>query len=674
MKKLLPLIVFLLSSTVWAGKLNIKKELERPGVKLVVVEFFATWCKPCMEAVPKWKKLHEKYYSKGLRFIVIANDDQGKCANVNWNPDLVICDQASQIMNKYQVKSLPQAFLYSWQGDLLTQRAHVGRIESAIKRYFSEVQLKIRLDEIEVVGDKFAVSSNPEWLRDFITSEIRKRSKFDVVSTSASKIPRRRKKNCSTTFPANSELRIKLQGDDQGRRTLTLKLEKDGCVLASSLKNYSGKGFNEDLASLKKAAKDGIADLIKGIVKPKKPAAPKAGNNSNLRGGYTEGTDFSFEDESEKAILEIITKPKGAILTLNGEAVAEPSPANLELEPGSYEIKALKKGYLPAKKKYELGKNGGTAILKLNKYIGFLSLKSKPTGMTVELNGKEFGKTPLLNAEAPVGINQIRIFDPKGRYSHWEGKIKVLYQKNVAESFNLPGNYGGVKINAYFKAKKVRAKVSLEGKSGYTPFKKKLLIGDYSADLEYKGERKTVEFRVEKGRAISTAAKFLGAANQAAVTTGKPKLKSCKARKYYDNAKSKLGLNPKTWCGDIASRFKKVNSGNKYIYDGLLKGHWSKQNGDDVKWSTAKSYCKKLGSGWTLPDIYQLMSLISENKDSSQGYINPIFSDTDKKWFWSNTPRVGSASDSWYVLFSSAGVYNLDVSNSNRVRCFRPGP
>ena len=153
-----------------------------------MVEFFATWCKPCMEAVPKWKKLHEKYYSKGLRFIVIANDDQGKCANVNWNPDLVICDQASQIMNKYQVKSLPQAFLYSWQGDLLTQRAHVGRIESAIKRYFSEVQLKIRLDEIEVVGDKFAVSSNPEWLRDFITSEIRKRSKFDVVSTSASKI------------------------------------------------------------------------------------------------------------------------------------------------------------------------------------------------------------------------------------------------------------------------------------------------------------------------------------------------------------------------------------------------------------------------------------------------------------------------------------------------------
>ena len=33
--------------------LDIEKELARPGVKLVVVEFFATWCEPCMAAVPE---------------------------------------------------------------------------------------------------------------------------------------------------------------------------------------------------------------------------------------------------------------------------------------------------------------------------------------------------------------------------------------------------------------------------------------------------------------------------------------------------------------------------------------------------------------------------------------------------------------------------------------------
>ena len=33
--------------------LNIEAELARPGVKLVVVEFFATWCEPCMAVVPE---------------------------------------------------------------------------------------------------------------------------------------------------------------------------------------------------------------------------------------------------------------------------------------------------------------------------------------------------------------------------------------------------------------------------------------------------------------------------------------------------------------------------------------------------------------------------------------------------------------------------------------------
>jgi thiol-disulfide isomerase/thioredoxin len=35
------------------SSLDIEAELSRPGVKLVVVEFFATWCEPCMAAVPQ---------------------------------------------------------------------------------------------------------------------------------------------------------------------------------------------------------------------------------------------------------------------------------------------------------------------------------------------------------------------------------------------------------------------------------------------------------------------------------------------------------------------------------------------------------------------------------------------------------------------------------------------
>ena len=51
--------------------LDVGRWLNRPKVKLVVVEFYATWCKPCMEAIPRWRKLHEAYRDKGLRLIVV---------------------------------------------------------------------------------------------------------------------------------------------------------------------------------------------------------------------------------------------------------------------------------------------------------------------------------------------------------------------------------------------------------------------------------------------------------------------------------------------------------------------------------------------------------------------------------------------------------------------------
>ena len=57
-------------------RLDLRGWLDRPGAKLVVVEFYATWCKPCMAAVPKWSKLHERYRPKGLRLVVVNTRDR----------------------------------------------------------------------------------------------------------------------------------------------------------------------------------------------------------------------------------------------------------------------------------------------------------------------------------------------------------------------------------------------------------------------------------------------------------------------------------------------------------------------------------------------------------------------------------------------------------------------
>ena len=42
--------------------------------KVVVVDFWATWCGPCVAEMPKMKKLYAEYKDKGVEFIGVSLD------------------------------------------------------------------------------------------------------------------------------------------------------------------------------------------------------------------------------------------------------------------------------------------------------------------------------------------------------------------------------------------------------------------------------------------------------------------------------------------------------------------------------------------------------------------------------------------------------------------------
>jgi len=57
------------------GEKNLDVQLsEIQGEKLTVIDFWTSWCKPCLNAIPEIIKLHEKYDSLGVAFIGINAD------------------------------------------------------------------------------------------------------------------------------------------------------------------------------------------------------------------------------------------------------------------------------------------------------------------------------------------------------------------------------------------------------------------------------------------------------------------------------------------------------------------------------------------------------------------------------------------------------------------------
>jgi len=110
--------------------------------KWVLVNFWATWCPPCLDEIPELVALHERHKDKKLVVIGVAVDYRSTKEVIRFVDDYFISYPV--VLGSYQtaaqvgpIDGLPASYLYNPQGKLVAQ--HVGALtRSAVENYIAE--------------------------------------------------------------------------------------------------------------------------------------------------------------------------------------------------------------------------------------------------------------------------------------------------------------------------------------------------------------------------------------------------------------------------------------------------------------------------------------------------------------------------------------------------------
>jgi len=105
-----------------------KVSLESLRGRVVVVDFWASWCGPCRQSFPWLASLHERLASKGLT-IVAVNLDKERSAAMGFLADYpapftVAFDPEGHTAEAYKVKGMPSTYVVSTDGRILY--SHIG--------------------------------------------------------------------------------------------------------------------------------------------------------------------------------------------------------------------------------------------------------------------------------------------------------------------------------------------------------------------------------------------------------------------------------------------------------------------------------------------------------------------------------------------------------------------
>jgi cytochrome c biogenesis protein CcmG, thiol:disulfide interchange protein DsbE len=114
--------------------------------KVVIVDFWASWCGPCRQAFPALNALFEDYRARGFEVLAVNLDEKRKDADAfladRPRSMTVLFDPAGKSAKAFGLQGMPSSFLIGRDGKV--RQAHSGFNQQILDEYRDKVQQLLR--------------------------------------------------------------------------------------------------------------------------------------------------------------------------------------------------------------------------------------------------------------------------------------------------------------------------------------------------------------------------------------------------------------------------------------------------------------------------------------------------------------------------------------------------
>lgn len=115
--------------------------------EVTILDFWASWCKPCRVENPNFVRIFNKYHEKGLEIISVSLDREGQKSawvsaiekdNLDWYNVSNLKFWQDPIAQLYNISSIPATFVLDSEGKILATRLRGQALEAKIAELFAD--------------------------------------------------------------------------------------------------------------------------------------------------------------------------------------------------------------------------------------------------------------------------------------------------------------------------------------------------------------------------------------------------------------------------------------------------------------------------------------------------------------------------------------------------------